>query len=250
MANVSSFFGTLTLATDDNPWTPEGYLLAYDVLMSQDSSSGSYGFTMSEDITTDSAEFLAYCLSEGPEVSIPFWGNGRWSADYNFTCFNSWTKNKSEQQTMTDKAYKETRTKLLGLMLINQWKFVFEYIDEECGVGLLCKATNIIWPEETKEAGSSTLGFNLANTEYEDYEYNLKNYSLLVDETRESDYFNNILHDLCSVLNIPDEQDDAFAEFIISHDLDIFFNPYDTIETKEEIPEKFITVFESEWKPK
>ena len=246
MANVSSFFGTLYLSTDDKPWTPEGYLLAYDVLMSQDCGGGGYGFTISdEDITADSASFLVECLKYEHEVSLPIWGSGRWTASGNFEYFNRWTKNKQDTQPMSDEAYQTTRTKLIELMHANGWYFMFNYIDEESGNAYICKETVIVRTAEVEEEEpGKELGFDSNVDIYESYDYNLRNYCEQVEDDRRCHLYYDVMGGLHRFLNISPDKYEEFDDFIVEEELDELFGPYQEIESYEDIPEKVIEKWE------
>lgn len=246
MANISSFFGTLYLSTDDKPWTPEGYLLAYDVLMSQDCSDGSYGFTISdEEATADSASFLVECLKYEREASFPIWGNGRWSANGNFESFNRWTKRKRDHQHMSEESYQATRTKLITLMRENGWYFMFDYTDEEGGNAYICKeAVTIRTAEIEEEPGKKELGF-VSNTDgFESYDYNLRNYCEQIEDDRRCSHYDTIMDALHRFLNISPDKYEEFDDFIVEEDLDELFWPYQEIEDYKEIPKKVIEKWE------
>ena len=246
MANVSSFYGTLYLSTDDKPWTPEGYLLAYDVLMSQDSSGGSYGFTISdEDITADSASFLEACLKDAPEPVFPIWGSGRWSADNNFKSFNKWTKTKDKYQHMSEETYQANRTKLITLMYENGWWFMFEYTDEEGGLGFICKETCTIYAGEVEEeSGKKELGFITTTGSFEGFDYNLRNYCEQIEDDRRCHLYYDVMNGLHRFLNISPDKYEEFNDFIVEEELDELFGPYQEIESYEDIPEKVIEKWE------
>lgn len=245
MANVSCFYGTLYLSTNDKPWTPEGYLLAYDVLMSQDCSGGNYGFTISdEDITADSASFLIACLKDDPEPAFPIWGNGRWSADNNFKSFNRWTKTKNDDQPMSKETYQENRTKLIRLMYENGWDFMFEYTDEEGGCGFICKENCTIYAGEVEEDSKKELGFITDMLSFEGYDYNLRNYCEQIYEDRRCHLYYDIMNSLHRLLNISPDKYEEFDDFIVEEELDELFWPHAEIESYEEIPEKVIEKWE------
>lgn len=247
MANVSCFYGTLYLSTDDKPWTPEGYLLAYDVLMSQDCSGGNYGFTISdEDITADSASFLEACLKDVPEPAFPIWGNGRWSADNNFNSFNRWTKTKNVDQHMSEETYQANRTKLIALMYENGWHFMFDYTDEEGGFGFISKETCTIYAGviEEEETDKKELGFITTPGSFEGFDYNLRNFCEQIWDDRRCDQYYDIMSSLHRFLNISPDKYEEFDDFIVEEELDELFWPYQEIESYEEIPEKVIEKWE------
>lgn len=242
MANISSFFGELYFRTDDKPWTPEGILAAFDVLMSQDSGGGDYGFCMEEDATEDSATFLVKMLEQLPnDPVILYWGSGRWSAENNFDSFNSWTKNKSCTQTMSEETYLATRAKLLHMMVENKWFFEFEYTDEEGGTGFITKQDAVI-SAVASDSGEESFYPIVATSE--DYEYNLKNYSEQIEECRTENRFYEQMSYIYRILNICKEDEEKFNTFVTSQDWDEKMSPWSDYESIEELPEGLVDAWE------
>lgn len=232
MANVSSFYGTLKLCTNNNPWTPEGYLLAYTILDSF--KDGYYNFVMDEEIAENSATFLANFL-EDPDAEIGYFGNGRWSALNNLESFDSWSEHKYIKGTkILDELYSTQREKLLKLMYDNEWYFAFDLVDEESGLAFIAESTVYI----SSKCTESTYNFSTETVANSEYDYNLKNYCLIVEETRPgSDTFWNVVNQLFVLLNISSEHQNEFVDFILENDLDVYLHPYDMFDSVEDIPE-------------
>lgn len=226
MANISSFYGTLYFMSHKNPWTPEGFLLAYDLLMSIDACGGDYGICMAEEVTENSAEFLMY-LMEQTEPSIPFWGNGRWSAYNNFEMFNSWTDHKKSIQLMSEESYKDTRKKLLNLMVENEWYFQFDYTDEESGNGFIVKEQADI--KVSKDSSTDETEFVHRITTIESEDYTLDAYCRLIeqeDTITSCDMFGETVDALVDVMNITEEDIQKFEEFLIEKKWHFKLPPY------------------------
>ena len=232
MANVSSFYGTLKLCTNNNPWTPEGYLLAYTIL--DGFKDGYYNFVMDEVIAENSATFLANFL-EDPDAEIGYFGNGRWSALNNLENFNSWSEHKYIEGTrILDESYLSQRKKLLKLMHDNQWYFAFDLIDEESGLAFISESTVYI----SSYLEESTYTFYTEIIACKEYDYNLKNYCLIIEEARPgSGIFWDVINQLFVLLNISAEYQNEFVDFIVENDLDVYLYPYDMFDSVEEIPE-------------
>lgn len=246
MANVSSFYGELIFKSNDSkrPWTVEGFLCAYDVLMSQDSSDGSYGFCMEEEHTENSADFIVYLTEQGPEPSIPYWGNGRWSGSNNFDSFNNWTKTPHPAQEMSKETYLKTRAKLLKLMCDNDWEFLFEFIDEEGGMEFIDTVSCIIAadypyiPTTTTCDMTGELGFVIRTVIHESRDYTLRAYRDLI----EHDYYGGMLDEVSATLmqefQINNSEASFFKDFIVEEDWDEQLKPYtDYHEDSDYIPE-------------
>lgn len=232
MANVSSFYGTLKLCTNNNPWTPEGYLLAYTIL--DNFKDGYYNFVMDEVIAENSATFLANFL-EDPDAEIGYFGNGRWSASNNFESFNAWSIHKYIKDTkILDELYSSQREKLLKLMYDNQWYFAFDFVDEESGLAFITQATVYI----SSKYEESTYNFSTETVACDEYDYNLKNYCLIIEENRPgSSIFWGVIKQLFVLLNISSEYQNKFVDFIVENDLDVYLHPYDMFDSVEDIPE-------------
>lgn len=245
MANISSFYGTLYFEKKDIPWTPEGFLLAYDVLLSMDASGGGYGFALDEEAVQDSAAFLEDLLSqESLEPSLPFFGNGRWAAAGNFDSFEAWSKEKADWQEMSEETYKSNRAKLLKLMEENDWAFRFEYKDEEGGMGFIVEQTATItvsvFPEHERVfvCAVDTIG---------DYAYNLRNFSEVMEDGRFEDRFWEVQHQIAEVLNICTDDDirmDRLQKFIELGNWDTLLPPYPYFEDANDLPENFKKAWE------
>jgi asparagine N-glycosylation enzyme membrane subunit Stt3 len=245
MANVSSFSGALYFYTKKNPWTPEGYILAYDTLMSIDASGGDYGICMEEEYTDNSADFLVYLLSQGADASICFWGNGRFSAENNFDLFNSWTDHKKKYQTMTEETYKANRLKLLELMSDNDWYLQFDYTDEEGGTCFIVQQSVDITVVIDPSTGAPE--FTRAVTTIANEDYTLDAYCRLVEEEETitmCGMFNEGVDALFNVLNIAEEDKQKFIEFLIEKEWHFKLPPYGYYDSLEEVNEKLI----EEWK--
>lgn len=242
MANISSFFGELYFRTEDKPWTPEGILAAFDVLMSQDSGGGNYGFCMEEEVTEDSATFLVNMLEQLPnDPMIFYWGSGRWAAANNFDSFDAWTKHKSCTQTISEETYLAIRTKLLHMMVENQWFFEFEYVDEESGMGFITRQDAMIYADASDDGKES---FHTIVATSEDYEYNLKNYCEQIEDGRMSERFGEQMLYIYHLLNICKEDEPKFDTFITSQDWDEKMSPWSDYESIEELPEGLVDAWE------
>jgi len=245
MANISSFSGALYFNTKKNPWTPEGYLLTYDLLMSIDASGGGYGICMEEEYTNNSADFLVYLLSQEPNASICFWGNGRWSAENNFDLFNSWTDHKNSGQTISEETYKENRLKLLELMSDNDWYLQFDYTDEEGGVGFIVQQNVDI--TVVKDPSTGAPEFTRAVTTIANEDYTLDAYCRLIEELDDisnCDMFLETADALFVLMNIAKEDKQKFQEFLIEKEWIFKLVPFGYYDELEDIDEKLI----EQWK--
>jgi hypothetical protein len=246
MANISSFSGRLYFKTNKDPWTPEGYLLAYDVLMSIDSSGGDYGICLDETVAENSATFLSDILGQRfEEPVVTYWGNGRWSAANTLDSFNDWTCKKHATQTMTQESYNRTRSKLLDLMEKNEWYFSFEYVDEESGWGYIRQQTADIWI--TYDSLTMSLNFTTSITTHSDEPYTLKAYCEFVEDSStiySCDMFDEVIDALLDVSNIPEDDYDKFKQFIVEKNWHEKLSPYMCFDSYEDIDVELL----KEWK--
>ena len=234
MANVSSFSGELIFNFYDSkkPWTTEGFLYAYDVLMSQDASDGSYGFCMEEMYTENSADFIVYLTKQGPEPSITYWGNGRWSGANNFSSFNNWTKTPHPTQEMSEETYLNTRAKLLKLMYDNDWEFLFEFIDEESGVGFIATVSCVISADYPYDPITKThdktgdLEFVVDTTIHDSQDYTLRAYSYFIEGTVHGSMLDEVSATLMQEFQVNDSEASFFKDFIVKEDWDQQLQPY------------------------
>jgi hypothetical protein len=227
MANISSFSGALHFNTKKNPWTPEGFLLAYDVLMSINACGGDYGICMAEEYTANSADFLVYLMSEDVNPSICFWGNGRWSAENNFDLFNFWTDHKKKAQTMSEETYKETRRKLLELMSDNDWYLQFDYTDEEGGACFIVQQSVDV--TVVKDPSTGVAEFTRAITTIANEDYTLDAYCRLIEEEETISHcgmFSQTVDELADVMNVAKEDKQKFEEFLIEKEWHFKLPPY------------------------
>jgi hypothetical protein len=238
LANVSSFYGYIYFRTKDKPWTPEGFLLSYDVLMSMDSSFGNYGFCMEEEHTVDSAAFMVALTAFGDEdPCMHIWGSGRWSAQNNFESFESWSVEPNNKQTISKKVYQTNRAKFLQLMFDNGWYFQFEYTDEECGSGFIVEEQVDITVGQDPIV-INYLFFVPSICTVKECDYTLKNWSEMIEDERQSDLFNEVMETILRLLNIGSEaQKELFVKFIIEQDWDDCMSPYPDFEDGQELPE-------------
>lgn len=238
MANISSFSGSVYFMTNKNPWTPDGYLYAYDVLGSIDACGGDYGICMSEDEASDSAEFLSAVLDT---ESIMYWGTGRWSAQNVFDMFNSWTQTKHSTQPMTQETYETTRQKLLQLMYDNGWYFQFEYVDEEGGVGFIVAQQVVI--SVVQDPSTKELEFTTSTTTSDNEDYTLDAYCRLVEEEEniiQCQIFNETVQEIVSLMNINEGNVSKFIEFLIEKEYHFKLPPYGYYDSLEDLPEGII----------
>jgi len=245
MANISSFFGTLYFNSTKNPWTPEGYILAYDILMSIDASGGDYGICMEEEHTENSADFLMYLMSQGDKASISFWGNGRWSAENNFHSFESWTDHKKRDQTMSEETYKVTREKFLSLAAENGWTMQFDYTDEESGNGFIYQQSVDIVVKQDPSTFKYEFTPNVTTVAAEDY--TLDAYCRLVEEEDDithCEMFNQTIDEIAELLNINKDDVIKFTEFFIEKEWHFKIPPYSYHDDVEDLPEGFV----DQWK--
>lgn len=246
MANVSSFLGELIFKYNDDkrPWTTEGFLYAYDILMSQDSSDGSYGFCMEEEHTENSADFVVYLTKQGPEPSISYWGNGRWSGTNNFNSFDEWTKYLHTAQEMSKETYLKTRAKLLKLMYDNDWELSFEFIDEESGIGFIDAVSCVIKADYPYDPTTKTrdvtgeLEFVVHTTVHDSQNYTLRAYSNLIENTVYSSMLDEVSATLMQEFQVNVSEAPFFKDFIVEEDWDEQLQPYtDYHENNDYIPE-------------
>lgn len=241
MANISSFFGTLYFKTKGNPWTPEGYLAAYDVLLSMDSSYGDYGFCMDEDATKTSADWLAYFMSyPSEEKEIGFWGSGRWTASNNFKNFENWSKepNRSTQKTLSQESFNKSREKLLELMATNDWCFHFIYKDEEGGVGYIVEEEAII---DVVIPIEGVAVFGTTTQVLEEADYNLYDFCRIIDEQRECQQFDDVMDDISDLMKLQtDKEKKLFRQFVLEQEWDRRLSPYTCLDSIDELPKGFI----------
>lgn len=246
MANVSSFSGKLSFNSNDSkkPWNIEGFLHAYDVLMSQDSSDGSYGFCMEEEHTENSADFVVYLTKQGPEPSISYWGNGRWSGANNFDSFNNWTKTPHPAQEVSKETYLKIRAKLLKLMYDNDWELLFEFVDEESGVGFIdtvscVVAANYPYDYTTKTYDmAGDLEFVVQTIIHDSQDYTLRAYSYLIEGIVYGSMLDEVSATLIQEFQVNDSEASFFKDFIVEEDWDKQLQPYtDYHENNDYIPE-------------
>lgn len=237
MANISSFFGALSFEYANTPWTIEGYLLAYEILLSQDCDYCNYGFSMEDDAKETSANFIATIFNKD---AISFWGSGRWSAANNFECLPEWSKTKGNLNLISEDQYKKVYEDLLLAMYDNEWQISFDVKDEEGGVGFIHIFSVILYA--TKDAQNNLI-FKTTITDEEEYDYNLHEFTRHYEE--ESDGRSETFYDVCdalmSSLDIPKEQSEIFYDFILSHKLDKVLSPYIREDyTVNDLPENFM----------
>lgn len=246
MANVSSFSGSLIFSSNDSkrPWNVEGFLYAYDVLMSQDASDGRYGFCMEEEYTENSADFVVYLTEQGPVPNILYWGNGRWAAANNFASFDNWTKTPHDAQTMSEETYLKTRAKLLKLMYDNDWELLFEFVDEESGAGFIDTVSCVIianYPDHTTTKTydmTEELRFVVETTIHDSQDYTLRAYSTIIEETVYGPMLNEVSATLMQAFQVNDSEASFFKEFIVEEDWDRKLQPFtDYHEYDDCIPE-------------
>lgn len=244
MANVSSFSGKLmfTSNNDKRPWTIEGFLYAYDVLMSQDASDGNYGFCMEEMYTENSADFIVYLTKQGPEPSISYWGNGRWSGSNNFDSFNHWTKTPHPTQEMSEETYLKTRAKLLKLMYDNDWEFSFEFVDEESGMAFIntvsCTITANYPYDYSTKTYAGDLGFVTHIVLHDSQDYTLRAYNIIIEDNLYSSMLDEVAATLMQEFQVNDSEASFFKDFIVEENWDEQLQPYiDYYENNDIIPE-------------
>lgn len=249
MANVSSFYGDLYFLDGAEPWTPAGFLLAYEVFMSIDASGGGYGVALAENVTENSADFLAFMLdqaAEGMTASIGFWGNGKWSAGNTIECFPVWTMTPGRDD-IDRTIYQQQRQKLLELMHENDWHFQFDYTDEESGIGFIVSEATMVMHAVINPTPTIVEGVYQKYTfevyiedDGEEYDHNLKNYSKIIEGTRRGDNFWETIGSLKEILQVPDEHTDDLAAFIIENDWDEHLPACPYYNTIDELPEGFV----------
>lgn len=223
MANVSDFFGTMILESETTPWTPEGLFALYDHLEAFSGCGGSYGVCVDETFTTDAATFVAELMKDPNWMHLPFWGNGRWSAANTLESFSNWTKNPApsywiDSPSTTKKHLENQRKILLDLMYKNQWSIIFEYKDCEGGIGYINE-------EEARIVSDGTDFITTVHT-LDSHNYNLYNYSVVIEEDREGEMFGDVVNSLRKRLDVPDSKQRTFEIFIMNNDYDSQLMPY------------------------
>lgn len=223
MANISDFFGTMILESETTPWTPEGLFALYDHLEAFSACGGDYGVCVDETFTTDAATFIAELMKDPNWMHLPFWGNGRWSASNTLKSFSNWTKHVptsywKNYPTVSQKHLDNQRKLLLELMYKNSWTIVFEYVDYEGGGGYIIE----------EEARITSNGKDFITTVYTSasYDYNLYNYSVVIENDREGEMFGEVINSLRKRLDIPDSKQRTFETFIMNNDYDTQLMPY------------------------
>ena len=241
MANISSFFGMLYFKSKGKPWTTEGYLAAYDVLLSMDSSHGDYGFCMDEDATQTSADWLQYFITHpAAEKSIGFWGSGRWTASNNFDNFDRWSKepNRITQTTVSQESFNKSREKLLELMAANDWYFHFIYKDEEGGAGYIVEEEAII---DVVTPIEGVAVFGTTTQVLEEADYNLYDFCRIIGEERECEQFADVEQDISDLMKLQtDKEIQLFHDFLLEQEWDRKLSPYTCLESIDELPEGFM----------
>lgn len=244
MANVSSFSGDLYFRTQGKPWTFEGYLAAYDVLMSLDCSNGSYGFSMSDEESKNSAEFVAYLMAQGEDASISYWGNGRWSASGTLERFDDWTKHKGFRNEMSEETYLKNRKTFIDLMLANEWELSFEHVDEEGGIGFIIKETCIISADNKIMSGDVVTPiepfFSFWNDVYEHGDYTLRDYSNMVEGDVRGGTHYEVVEQIAELLGVGEDGISDLSDFIIDGDWDEQLSPSPYYDELDELPEGLV----------
>lgn len=229
MANVSSFSGELYFHTEGKPWTFEGYLAAYDILMSLDCSDGGYGFAMSDVANSNSAEFVTYLMVQGTDASISYWGNGRWSASGTLERFDDWTKHKGYRNEMSEESYLKARDKFVKMMLENEWSLTFEHIDEESGLDFIVKeACYVSVTDKIKTAkGEESVEphFITYCDVYESGHYNLRDYGNMIDYDHRGDAHREVVGQIAELLGVGEDGINDLSDFIIEEDWDELLSP-------------------------
>lgn len=246
MANVSSFAGTLTLGTNKNPWTPEGFLCVYEVMMKGFSGcDGSYGVCLDEEMTENSATFLAEMLEHDPHyASIGYWGNGRYSAYNTFENFQTWTKNQVKYLPESEQEkYKKYREHLLKLMYDNEWYLEFQYVDEEGGIGFISDEVTTI---NAIKNSDDVLEFSMNNEQLEEADYTMEAYCRLVEGTELESC--SMVDEACAYIEEAlklqtEEEKERLQDFVVEKG-HTYLYPYYYIDSKEEIDKIFL----EEWR--
>lgn len=238
MANESSFFGNLTFRTDKDSWSPEGYLLAYEVLGSIDSTYGDYGVELNDSET--SADFLAQLLDQKRDgASIDYVGRGRWSANNTLESFPEWSKYENPRKEENINNYLKIRKRLIDLMYKHEWYFVFDYIDEECGANFIEEGAAVIttkYCEIEKEIILVTY-----STTFKSVDRTLYNYSLMIDKNRYGDAYDQTLDNLLALLKINKSHEALFAKYLINGAWDKEIPVDCEFDSVSDLPEGFVS---------
>lgn len=234
MANISEARGTIEL---DGDWQPlELKYLTYVFISVSSFHSGDYFF----DIEGDDFEDMYRAVKE---LSIGFYGSGRWSFTANLEYMNNWSKleyshnfndicnNKffNESNKITQEQYVEIRKELFKIMYEKGLKILWHFYDYEGGVPFLYEGEGYHYVNKDNE-----LVYITTTEEY--FEPNLKSYCKIFMEGDNEPLY-NVLADFKSYFKLTDNQTDLLEKFITDHETWYNLYPYYYVDSDTKINE-------------
>lgn len=216
MANLSEAIGTFYLVGD---WSDDDKRRLVNVLISLDYC------IYSTSIFIDPKQLLDSLLNG--EDTISFYGTGRWAYECNLMYFDNWTTNPLPDSLSrmllkenTIEEYLKERSTLLQNMYDKKLSIKVEYVDYECGCGVLYEAEGII--EVTLNESEYHFVYN--TTQQINYEPNLKNFNKLFED--DMNIFESNIKAFMDYYNIPKELFDIIYDKIEEHPTWYDMGPY------------------------
>jgi hypothetical protein len=216
MANLSEAIGTFYLIGD---WSDDDKRGLINVLMSLDYCEYSTSISSGPESVLNS-------LLDG-ENDIPFYGTGRWAYKCNLVYFDNWTTTPVPMSLSlmylkenTIEEYLKERSTLLQSMYDKKLSIRVEYVDYECGCGVLYEAEGVI--EVTLNESGYHFVYN--TTQQTTYEPNLKNFNELFEDNM--NMFESSIKAFMDYYNIPEELFDFICNKIEEHPTWYDMEPY------------------------
>lgn len=216
MANLSEAVGTFYLVGD---WSDDDKRRLINVLMSLDYCEYSTSISGGPEPVLDS-------LLDG-ENAIPFYGAGRWAYKCNLVYFNNWTINPvptslslMSLKENTIEEYTKERSTLLQSMHDKNLSIRVEYVDYECGCGVLYEAEGVI------EVILNESGYHFVynTTQQTSYEPILKYFNEIFEDNMCR--FESNVRAFMDYYNIPIDLFDIVSDKIMEHPTWYHMEPY------------------------
>lgn len=216
MANLSEAVGTFYLIGD---WSNNDKRGLVNVLTSLDYCE------YSTSIFVDPEQILDSLLSG--EDTISFYGVGRWAYECNLMYFDNWTTNPVPNSLShmllkenTIEEYLKERSILLQSIYNKKLSIRVEYVDYECGCGVLYDAVGVI------EVVLNESGYHFVynTTQQTNYEPNLKNFNELFEDNM--NMFESNIKAFMDYYNIPKELFDIVYDKVKEHPTWYDMEPY------------------------
>lgn len=216
MANLSEAVGTFYLVGN---WSDDDKRGLVNVLTSLDYCE------YNTSIFVDPKQILDSLLDG--EDTISFYGTGRWAYERNLMYFDNWTTNPVPNSLShmllkenTIEEYLKERSTLLQSMYDKELSIKVEYVDYECGCGVLYEAEGVI----EVILNESDYHFVYDTTQLTDYEPILKNFNELFED--DMSRFESNIRAFMDYYNIPRELFDTIYDKIMEHPTWYDMEPY------------------------